>query len=329
MLARRLLLRAMALAAFAGCVALPALPATVTTVPVGWPIPVSHPRRLIAAPDGVLVLEPTSASVSDFEPATLSRVTSRGELPSLVVLAEAMSDITVAGAELFWIGDLKPARIRAGALAKPAAARTLTTEPEGVEFGLAVDDTQVYYARRDDAIMRVPRAGGACETVTTAGGRVIGVAGGALYFFTRTEVRRIPVAGGASTVVLPATSTVQAWVDGPELIVHTKPSSDGALDGTLLSLPLSGGPPRTLLSDLGGGDATFLQVSFTPTKIVVLLPFRSSSSSFSPDLAIISRADGRVVRRHPFHDYPLQVAASEGALYYGANDLLQREDLPQ
>lgn len=107
--------------------------------------------------------------------------------------------------------------------------------------------------------------------------------------------------------------------------MRTTPSSEDALDGVLLGVPLSGGAWKTLLAGLG----SFVEVSVTPKSVVVVMPFQTAPNVSAPELAVISRATGHVERHHPWQSYPLQITASEGSLYSISNELLQREDLPE
>src|SRR5690349_15173989 len=113
---------AVALAALAGCRS-SSRAIVVTTAPVGWPIPVVEPQDLLPLADGVLVVEPVGAAVLTTDPSMISRVSARGELPTLVAMAEPMMNVTRADAELVWLSGLKPARIRAAPIAPAAVPR--------------------------------------------------------------------------------------------------------------------------------------------------------------------------------------------------------------
>jgi hypothetical protein len=190
-----------------------------------------------------------------------------GTLP--VVLASGLDvpdGIAVDDASVYWVengsGSVKRVSICGGAVTTLATGQSAPSS-------IAVDSTSVYWINYPDSeqggtIVRVAKGGGAAPEVLAAalgGVDCIAVGSAAVYGATGIgTVTRIPLEGGAPTVVVPGDVLVSGLaVDTTR--VYWISERGGALAGVLLSAPLTsgtGGALTTLASGLNNAQSLVL-----------------------------------------------------------------------
>jgi hypothetical protein len=119
---------------------------------------------------------------------------------------------------VYWVGPLEPGVSSAAVSAYPAGASAparLVRETPILRAGIALDTTWVYFA--DEGLRRVPRTGGAVETLFPAASESLRMAVDDLSLYWTEEyatagpywVKKVPKGGGNSTLV--ATSKELAY----------------------------------------------------------------------------------------------------------------------
>jgi hypothetical protein len=116
--------------------------------------------------------------------------------------------------------------------------------------GLAVDATSAYFSSDFDGVFKVPLAGGALEPVGVPGGVDLAIDSGHVYWAVRTGAQTTDLLfatleGGANQPLASSLPQVQALaVDSTDVYVVEY----GA--GQVQAIPITGGPTRTVTSDL-------------------------------------------------------------------------------
>lgn len=317
-----------------------ASPLTVTAVPSSWPVPLVGSARAMLPFDGGLLL--VEQEQSPLGPTRISRVSADGGLPSLVALnQESRFDAPIiAGDDVFWVAG-QPQQIRASKTRGGVPARVLVTESSLIQ-SLAADATHVYYLRSERvsrtpeawtfAAVRVPRAGGPSEVVSprVCAASCVGpvaVADGKLYVATEDSLVAISLADRTSVALVRGLRRPLARVDGDDVYVLDRPSSDAAPDAALRVVPRAGGALRTLVSGLRDPltiDGPYLGFAVTPTHVVLLDRFHQPRSQ----VVLVRRADGHVERRDlQQRGQPDRVAADAAWIYLAVGGSVLRERL--
>jgi hypothetical protein len=134
---------------------------------------------------------------------------------------------------------------------KTGCAGGPTTIAMANAFGLAVSEGYLYFSglSQSDGVSRLPLAGGGVEQLVPGGvgtSEVL-VTGGRVIYTTSNQVRAVPVAGGASTLLY-------ATPDGSGVNSFAASATDlylGVNTGNLVRIPLGGGQATTLATGQG------------------------------------------------------------------------------
>jgi hypothetical protein len=123
-------------------------------------------------------------------------------------------------------------------------AATTLASVDGTPFGVAIDATNVYFTNisGSDGVMKVPIAGGEATLLAAASNPwAIAVAGTTVYYTDGDSVMSVPAAGGAPvTIAADQQFPYSLAVDAKNLYWSNE------RDGTIVAMPLAGGPPTTL-----------------------------------------------------------------------------------
>jgi hypothetical protein len=179
--------------------------------------------------------------------AVLAAPLAGGAATTLATAGNAI-DLAQSGSSVYYIdrsaGAIKSVPIGGGAVVTLAPSQSFPAH-------LATDGTSVFWTNSGDGTVKsVPVGGGTVTTVatnqTSQGSGPLGVAlsGANVYWAVYGSLRTAAKTGGAVTVVT-QTATDQGW-----LAVDTQNAYFGTNSGTLYQVPLAGGSPLLLASNL-------------------------------------------------------------------------------
>jgi hypothetical protein len=131
--------------------------------------------------------------------------------------------------------------------------------------GLVADDTSLYWfenGEQQSSILKLPLAGGDAVVLASATTQVLALDAGHVYFadVRGGQIGSVAVDGGDVAILARADRLSKAVAtDGANVYFATSPSPGdvdgfGMIDGALLSVPVAGGSPTTLISRLGQAD---------------------------------------------------------------------------
>ncbi len=177
--------------------------------------------------------------------------TSKAGGPAVSVLPEPELAAMASDANaIYW---LAPHTGKIGKVSKGGGAPEVLAETTSILRGLAIDDTDVFWAE-NEAIMRVPKAGGKATPVIVVGlPDFLQVDGTHVYWYSTISgvIQRAPKKGGAASKVYADDQHTfhTIFVDGPDLFL----SFGAEKKGVLQRLPKAGGKPVTLCEDQDPG----------------------------------------------------------------------------
>jgi hypothetical protein len=162
------------------------------------------------------------------------------------------SAIAVDATSVYWLSGRGPGNVMKVALAggAPVALASVSSAP----FAIALNSTNVYWTTVAGDVMSVPLAGGNPTTLATGQSEATFIAAdasGAYWNGTNSSVMKVALGGGPPTVLAPASQITAFAVDGSNAYWIDSVSGRGG-GCFLMTVPIGGGTPATLATDLPG-----------------------------------------------------------------------------
>jgi hypothetical protein len=201
-----------------------------------------------AAPE-VIAVDSTSVYLAAISAGSILKVPIGGGTPvTLACGQDQPSGIAVDSERVYWTnqgpgGEVMSVPVGGG------TPRTLASG-QGAPFAIALDGTNVYWANLagNQALMKVPVGGGTPTMLADAGASLaIAVHGGMVYWVSRDAIMAISATGGTPM-------TLAAGQAGPAYIAVNATNvywTNIQGNGTIMTVPLSGGTPTTLVTSSG------------------------------------------------------------------------------
>jgi hypothetical protein len=180
---------------------------------------------------------------------TIKRVSAFGGRVERVLIGDApVRDIALDGAHLYWVEEGAALNIRTRTVAGGAPVTLATGNAPGSL--LRLDAAYVYWLDHEDAVRRVPKAGGNPETIVPAiaGGITDFVLDAANVYYAEWDgkrIRKAAVSGGAAT-----TLTTPSNVDQTRRLTTDGASLYWIDQSELNKISVNGGTATTLVRDL-------------------------------------------------------------------------------